>query len=341
MIFKSNNIKYFWITFLFCILLFMLLYAFIAGNYDISSIKTFSIFTEKIFGFPLVDTSNLDKVIIWDIRLPRIIMAILAGIALSTAGASYQGCFRNPLVEPFILGVSSGAAFGAALGILFPQVFITIQISAFIFSMLAVTLSYFLAKNRNKVAGISLVLSGVIVGSIFSALVSILKYMSEDTQLREITFWMMGGLYYSTWSDIPVNLVIICICFIVVWFFSWKLNILSMGDYEAKSLGVSPEKYRALFIVVATLMTSICVSTVGIITWVGLMMPHAARLIVGPDNRFVIPVAGIMGAIYLIFCDTLSRTISSAEIPIGIITSIVGAPFLLWLLRTKSKGMFS
>lgn len=336
----SNNKKYVWIIILIIILFFVSIYSFIAGNYNISAINIFSIIVEKMFNISIIDTSNMDKVIIWDIRLPRIIMAILAGIALSSAGAAYQGCFRNPLVEPFILGVSAGAAFGAALGILFPQVFIAVQISAFIFSMVAVSLSYFLAKYKNEVPAIGLVLSGVIVGSIFGALVSILKYISEDAQLREITFWMMGGLYYSTWNDIPINFVIIVTSFIVIWVFAWKLNILSMGDYEAKSLGVNPEKYKVLFIVIATLMTSVCVSTVGIITWVGLMMPHAARLIVGPDNRFVIPVSAIMGAIYLIFCDTLSRTISSAEIPIGIITSIIGAPFLLWLLRTKSKGMF-
>lgn len=316
-------------------------YGIIAGNYHISAGTAFSIIFENVTGINLTEISKMDNVIIWNIRTPRIIMAVLAGIALSVAGAAYQGCFRNPLVEPFILGASSGAAFGAALGILFPQAFLAVQASAFIFSMLAVSLSYFLAKNRGEVPVVGLVLSGVIVGSIFSALVSILKYISEDAQLREITFWMMGGFYYSSWKDIPLNAVVIILCFIIIWMFAWKLNILSMGDEEARSLGVNPEKYKLVFIIAATLMTSICVSTVGIITWVGLMMPHAARLIVGPDNRFVIPVSAIMGGIYLIVCDTVARTLTTAEIPIGIITSVVGAPFLLWLLRTKSKGMFS
>lgn len=340
MIFSGTGRSYA-IVVLLIILFGVSVYGFTAGNYDISIGAAFSVIFENITGINLSEISKMDNVIIWNIRTPRVLMAVLAGIALATAGAAYQGCFRNPLVEPFILGASSGAAFGAALGILFPQIFIAIQASAFVFSMLAVSLSYFLAKNRGEVPVVGLVLSGVIVGSIFSAFVSILKYLSEDAQLREITFWMMGGLYYSSWNDIPLNAFVIILCFIIIWIFAWKLNILSMGDEEARSLGVNPEKYKLIFIVAATLMTSICVATVGIITWVGLMMPHAARLIVGPDNRFVIPVSAIMGGIYLIFCDTLARTLTPAEIPIGIITSVVGAPFLLWLLRTKSRGMFS
>ncbi len=326
---------------LFVLLCAVSVYAFTAGNYDISAGRVFAVIFEKITGVSFAETQNMDRVIIWNIRAPRVIMAVLAGISLASAGAAYQGCFRNPLVEPFILGASSGAAFGAALGIVFPEAFLAVQASAFVFSLAAVSLSYFLAKNKGEAPAVSLILSGVIVGSIFSAMVSILKYVSEDTQLREITFWMMGGLYYSTWGDIPVNAAVTAFCFMAVWGLAWKLNVLSMGDDEARSLGVNPEKYKLIFIVAATLMTSVCVATVGIIAWVGLMMPHAARLLMGPDNRFVIPVAAMMGAVYLIFCDTVARTLTPAEIPIGIITSVVGAPFLIWLLRSRSRGMFS
>lgn len=328
---------------LFALPLFMVLaalFAFTAGNYEISVSKVFLVLFSKITGYSNADIAKMDEVIVWNIRAPRVIMAILAGVALASAGAAYQGCFRNPLVEPFILGVSSGAAFGAALGIVIPTAFMSLQLSAFFFAMVAVSLSYFLAKNKGQTPTVGLILSGVIVGSIFSAFVSILKYISEDTQLREITFWMMGGLYYSTWRDVGINAVATVICFGVIWIFSWKLNILSMGDEEARSLGVNPEKYKLIFIIAATLITSISVASVGIIAWVGLMMPHAARILTGPDNRYVVPVAGAMGGIYLIFCDTIARTATQAEIPLGIITSILGAPFLLWLLRGKSRDIF-
>lgn len=316
------------------------LFAFTAGNYEISVSKVFSVLFSKITGYENTSITKMDEVIVWNIRAPRVIMAILAGAALASAGAAYQGCFRNPLVEPFILGVSSGAAFGAALGIVIPAIFISLQVSAFFFAMVAVSLSYFLAKNKGETPTVGLILSGVIVGSIFSAFVSILKYISEDTQLREITFWMMGGLYYSSWRDVGINAVATILCFAVIWMLSWKLNILSMGDEEARSLGVNPEKYKLIFIVAATLVTSISVASVGIIAWVGLMMPHAARLLTGPDNRYVVPVAAAMGGIYLIFCDTIARTATQAEIPLGIITSILGAPFLIWLLRGKSRDIF-
>lgn len=334
MIFKTDKRKILLAT-LPLILLGVVIFAFTAGNYHISASKLLASLLAKFYG-SLPDTiTKTDEVILWSIRAPRVLMAIFVGFALSVAGTAYQGCFRNPLVEPFILGASAGAAFGAALGIIFPKFFLAIQVSAFIFSLTAVALSYFLAKRKGETPTVGLILSGVIVGSIFGSFVSILKYVSEDTQLREITFWMMGGLYYSNWSDVAVNAVVVSICLIIIWILGWKLNILSMGDEEARSLGVNPEKYKLIFIITATLATSVCVSSVGIIAWIGLMMPHAARLITGPDNRYVIPVSAIMGAIYLVICDTLSRTLTQSEIPLGIISSIMGAPFLIWLLRNK------
>jgi iron complex transport system permease protein len=180
----------------------------------------------------------------------------------------------------------------------------------------------------------------VIIGSIFSAGVSILKYLATDAALREIVFWLMGGFYYATWGDVQLILPVVFTCSFLLWLLSWKLNILSMGDEEAKSLGMNPELYKVIFIIIATLITSVSVSHVGVIAWVGLMMPHAARMVIGPDHRFMLPVAGIMGGIYLVVCDTLARTLTSAEIPVGILTSIIGAPYLVFLIRTKSRGSF-
>lgn len=185
----------------------------------------------------------------------------------------------------------------------------------------------------------TLILAGVIIGSIFSAFISILKYIATDTALREIVFWLMGGFYYATWDEVITIEPVVLISFFALWGLGWKLNILSMGDEGARGFGVNPEKYKFIVISLATLVTAFAVSLVGIIAWVGLMMPHNAKMIES-DNRFVIPSATMVGAIYLIICDTLARTLTTSEIPVGIITSILGAPYLCYLLRQKGRVIF-
>lgn len=331
--------KFLFIAILVVLLILTCIYGLCAGSYDVSVSKIYQILSHKIFGFSAINLTKTDFVVIYDIRLPRIITAIFTGFALSIAGCVYQACFRNPLVEPFILGASSGAAFGAALGIILANAFFSVSLMAFIFSISAVFLAYFLAKNGTQTPIVGLILSGVIIGSIFSALVSILKYISDDGALREITFWIMGGIYYASWEGLGKFIGLIFVISLVIFALSYRLNLLSLGDKDAQSLGISPEKNKILFILLATLLTSVSVANVGIIAWIGLMMPHIARLIVGADNRFVLICAGLMGGIYLEFCDTLARTLSMSEIPVGIITSIVGAPFLLWLLRHRKKEL--
>ncbi|OPX61838.1 MULTISPECIES: iron ABC transporter permease [unclassified Methanoregula] len=314
--------------------------AVVMGKYGFTVMDVYrTIFVHLTFG----DTSAIDKLnntIIWDIRVPRILLTIFVGGALAVAGAVFQGVFKNPLVEPYILGVSSGAAFGAALGIVYPAIFISIQLSAFVFGGLAVAVAYLLARVRGETPIVTLILAGVIVGSIFAALVSLLKYLSTDAALREIVFWMMGGFYYATWKDVQVIAPVVTIGFIILWAFGWKLNILSMGDDEARTLGVNPERYKFIVIGIATAVTAFAVSLVGIVAWVGLMMPHASRILLGPDNRYVIPASFMMGGIYLVICDTLARTLTNAEIPVGIIASILGAPYLCYLLRNKGRVIF-
>lgn len=334
--FKS---KYINLTILLAVLLFCMTAALMIGDYKITIGKIIEVLDFKILGGENAGISKMDQIVVFDIRTPRILTAVCIGFALSVAGAVYQSCFKNPLVEPFILGASSGAALGAALGIIFAEIFSSITLSAFLFSLLAVFISYTLARNGKIVPVVGLILSGVITGSIFSAGVSIIKYVSEDAQLREITFWMMGGLYYAKWETLGEISAVVAICFAALLPLAWKLNLLSLGDNQAKSLGINPEAYKIVFIVLATLMTAVCVANVGIIAWIGLIMPHAARLLVGPDNRWTLPFAGIFGAIYLLVCDTLARTISMAEIPVGIVTSLVGAPFLIMLLRSKAKEL--
>ncbi len=312
-----------------------LVWALSAGAYAISASDVLAILMNKIGLLSNLEVENIYETIVWQIRTPRVLLAIIAGVALSCSGVCYQAAFRNPLAEPYILGVSSGAAFGAALAIVFPQAFGQVQLMAFSCALLAVLLAHFLARHNGGRSPITLVLSGIVIGSLFTALVGIMKYVANDAALRELTFWTMGAFYHASWKDIAINALIILPATVLIWLSSWKMNVLSLGDEDAQSLGISPRVLRAYILVLATLIVAVCVSTVGIIAWVGLMMPHLARFLFGQDNRYLLPASALLGAIYLLVCDTLARTITNTEIPIGIITSILGAPYLLWLLRSK------
>lgn len=317
--------------------------ALVAGEYDIGALEALNVIGFKLFGLTLPGLGEIPKiheVIVWKVRAPRLVVAVMSGVALAASGAAYQGCFRNPLVEPFILGVSSGAAFGAALAIVLPQVFPPSQVTAFGFALGAVLLACSIARSRGETPPMSLVLSGIVIGSLFTALVGIMKYIASDAELRDITFWMMGGFYYSTWHDAALLAGVILPAFLGLCLLSWRLNLLSLGDEEARSLGLNPSRTRLVIILLATLAAATCVATVGIIAWVGLMMPHAARMLLGPDNRLTMPAAALMGAIYLLICDTLARTLVGSEIPIAIVASLLGGPYLLWLLRSKGKELY-
>jgi iron complex transport system permease protein len=307
------------------------------GAYRITIEDVWRVVAAHLFGGDLASLDRVYHTIVWEIRLPRIALVIVAGVAISSSGAVYQGAFRNPLVEPFILGVSAGASLGAALGIVFPQFFLSVQAGAFVFALLAVALAYWLARVEGKTPVVTLILAGVIISALFQSVVSIMKYVSDDQALRAIVFWTMGGFYYASWRDVTGLTPWIAACFAVLWFLGWRLNVLSMGDEEARSLGVDPDRLKLILIVLSTLMTALAVSAAGIISWIGLMIPHATRMILGPDNRFVIPASGVLGAALLLVCDTIARTLTTAEIPIGIIISIIGAPYLFYLLRSKGR----
>ncbi len=323
------------------LLVIMMLIATVSGSFNITVADVMAVIKMKIFGGNSEQTINkLHHTVIWDIRIPRILLAAGVGAALAVSGCVFQGCFKNPLVEPYILGASSGAAFGAALSIVVQSLWFPLQLSSFIFSVIAVFGAYMLARVRGETPVVTLILAGIILGSIFSALVSILKYLAADAALREIVFWLMGGFYYAVWKDVYLLLPpVICITFLLITL-GWKLNVISMGDEEARTLGINPEKYKSFFIILATLMTALSVSAVGIIAWVGLMMPHATRMLLGPDHRFLLTGSAVMGSIYLLICDTLARNLTTSEIPVGIITSILGAPYLIYLLRSKGRNAF-
>lgn len=281
---------------------------------------------------------SLHDSVVWDLRLTRALLAGAVGAALAASGAAFQGTFRNPLVEPYILGVSAGAAFGAGLSVMFDVPF-SLQVMAFVFGTVAVWLTYNLSRVRGERPTVTLILAGVIVGSFFSAIFALFQYVGTDEQLRRLVFWVLGGFYRATWQDVAVVVPATVVGCLLLWRFGWRLNILSLGDDEARSLGVNPEPLRRGIIALATALTALAVSVSGIIAWVGLLVPHAARLLVGPDNRFVIPLSATMGAVFVMVCDDIARTIHTGEVPIGIITSILGAPYLIYLLRTRAAHL--
>lgn len=313
------------------------LFASMLGTYKTGPKEIIRLFGSKLPFYSGPEVPKLHDVIIWKLRIPRILLSMAAGSIFALSGTAYQACFRNPLAEPYILGVSAGAAFGAALGIVYPALFVSVKLSAFAFALLAVLLSWSLASNRGSTPGAALVIAGVVVSSVFSALVSSLKYIAPDAQLREITFWMMGGFYYAGWQDAALLFPLALLLGIVFSFFAWKMNVLSMGDEEARSLGVDPRFYRPFFIGAATFASAFTVSSSGIIPWVGLMAPHAARMLFGSDNSQLVPGSALLGAAFMLLCDTLARSLTGSEIPIGIVTSILGAPFLIYLLRSRGR----
>jgi iron complex transport system permease protein len=265
-------------------------------------------------------------------------MAALIGAGLSMSGASFQGMFQNPLVSPFILGVSAGASFGAAMGLVLELPALAVQGLAFVFGILAVGLAYFLAHIYKATPILMLVLSGMVVSAFFQSLLSLIKFVADDEEkLPAITFWLMGSLGSIEVKDLTIAVIPITLSMIVLYLLRWKLNVLSMGDRESRSLGVNNELMKGIIIIVTTVITSTAVAFSGIIGWVGQVIPHFCRMIVGPDHRVLIPATMLVGAGYLILIDNFCRLLTANEIPLGILTAMVGAPVFAYLLR-KTKG---
>lgn len=279
------------------------------------------------------------ETVVFQVRLPRIGVAMLVGAALSVSGASFQGVFRNPLVSPFILGVSAGAGFGAAIAILVGGDSLAIQMSAFSFGALAVIVAVMLSRIYSSNPTLVLVLSGIIVGGVFTALLALLKYTADpDNKLPVIEYWLLGSLSGARPSVlIGLGAVTIPTLALVV-ALRWRLNLLAFGDETAHSLGLNVKRERLIHITLATILASAAVAVCGIVGWVGLVVPHLARLIVGPDHVRLIPTTMLMGAIFVLVVDTLSRTLIASEIPLGIVTALVGAPVFAILLRRGERA---
>lgn len=280
------------------------------------------------------------EIVVWNIRLPRVAAALLVGAALAAAGASYQALFRNPLVSPDILGVSAGAGLGAVAGIFLSLPVVAIQVSAFVGGMAAVgvvTLVAALVQNTDRT--LSLVLIGVVIGALAGAATSLLKVMADPyDQLPAITFWLLGSLAAITTEDILPVLPIVLVGLMPLALLRWRINVLSLGDEEARALGIEVARTRFLVIVAATLVTASVTALAGVVGWVGLVIPHIARMLVGPGFGRLLPTSVLIGAGYLLIVDTLARTIAQVEVPLGILTAVIGAPFFVWLLARGRRG---
>jgi iron complex transport system permease protein len=273
------------------------------------------------------------------VRLPRTLAALLIGAGLGSTGAAFQGIFKNPLVDSNILGVTSGAGFGAALALLLLWPTWLVQTSAFGFGLLAVGLAFFGSRLYRSAPMLVLTLMGILVGSLFSSLISLLKYMADplDT-LPAITFWLLGSLASVTWRDLPALMGITAVGAAFLWRVRWRLNVLSLGEAEAITLGTNPTGLKLAIIVAATLMTAVAVAVSGVIGWVGLVIPHAGRILVGPDHRRLIPASLSLGASFLLLIDLIARTMLPGEVPLGVLTGLIGVPLLIVLLRRNRTG---
>lgn len=282
----------------------------------------------------------LARSLVLNLRLPRLLTAALLGMSLSVAGAVFQMIFGNPLVEPGFLGVSQGASFGAAFSIIFlSNTAWMVQTSAAVFALLGLGLSYLLAR-RVRMGGwvLRLVLAGIAVSALFSSGLGVLKYIADPlSQLPEITFWMLGGLWSITWKKFFFILPAVIIGLLIVYRMRWRINILSLSDETAFSLGAAPGRERTLVLVASVIAVSAVISVAGMVGWVGLIIPHIARRIFGADARYVLPASMLIGATFSIFCDDLGRLLYSGEIPLGILTSLLGAAiFMILMMRQTS-----
>lgn len=315
----------------------VILLSFGMGRYPIAPGEVLRILWQIVSGQFDPQTATEAARVLYYIRLPRILLAALTGVALAGAGTLFQGMFRNPLVSPDVLGVSSGAALGAAIGILLPAGG-SIQLWAFACGVAAVALTYGIAQASRGQSVVMLVLAGMVVSAFFSAALSFLKYVADPyEQLPTIVFWLMGGFYRASWPAVGSLLLTVLPGAVLLLLTSWKLNILSLGDEEALSLGVNVRVLRPLLIAAATLMVAGAVSVTGTISWVGLVVPHIARMLAGADHDRSMPVAMLFGAGFMLLMDDLARSLTTAEIPVGILTSAIGAPFFGYLLITGRR----
>ena len=283
-------------------------------------------------------TSQMEAAV-FNIRLPRVVLSVLVGASLAAAGASYQGVFQNPMASPDILGASAGAGFGAALAILWDFSNFSITLSAFAMSLISVALVFFVSRHAKGDRVLGLVLAGIMISSLFQSGTSFIKLVADpNNKLPQITYWLMGSLSGAQWKNVQLAIVPMLLGFLPLLALRWRINVITMGDDEARAMGVNAHRVRLGVIVCSTLITAAAVSVSGMIGWVGLVIPHMMRRIVGSDYRYLMPASILGGGLFLMLVDDVSRNAFSSGMPIGILTAFIGAPFFLWLMTGRGES---
>lgn len=296
----------------------------------------------ELFHYIALETGNPKDIssegslptILWQVRLPRIILTFLVGASLASSGGVLQAVFRNPIVDPFTLGISSGSAFGAALAMLFP--IMAVNVSAFIFGVIAVVITYLVSYAGSKTSIVSMVLSGMIVSGVFTAFLTVLQYLSDPYKLQAIVQWTMGNLHTASWQKVHTAFFPVMIGLVMIIILRWKLNLLALGDHEAMAVGVNPGLLKLILMTAATMITASCVAAAGVISLFGLIVPHISRMIFGPNNNITVWANISIGGAFLLLIDDVSRTVMPFEIPIGVFTMIIGAPVFIYLMRRNA-----
>jgi iron complex transport system permease protein len=303
------------------------------GRYGVSPWEGIKIMLSQVFPIDQTWTDVQESVII-NLRFPRILLGMLVGGGLAISGASFQGMFRNPLVSPDILGVSAGAGFGACVGILIANESLLIQTMAFASGLLAVLLAYTVSRTKRGTSILMLVLSGVIAQAFFTALIGITKYVADpEEQLPAIVYWLLGSLSGTSYTDLLWGAPPILLGTIILLMLRWRINLLSLGDEEAQALGINTKATRWIIIIAATVITASSVALCGMVGWIGLVIPHMGRMLVGPNHKVLLPTCFSLGALALVVIDDVARAATAQEIPLSILTAIIGAPFFAYLLR--------
>lgn len=328
---------------LLAVLLFIVVIASTGMGYiKITPFEVIKIVISRISGIPelMEGIDNVFPYVVMEVRLPRILTSAVVGAGLSIAGVIFQGILLNPLADPYTLGISAGAAFGASIALLLDITFLgiySVPLFAFIGAVTTLFAVMFLSSFNGQASSHTLILSGIIVAAILSAGISFIKYVADE-QVSIIIFWLMGSFGSKTWADVFLTLVFVLIGFLICIFFARDLNIMSLGDRSAGSLGIETNRVRVSLLITASLITAVCVSVSGIIGFVGLIIPHLMRFFVGPDNRRLLPASALVGAVLLLSADTITRAVLPREIPIGVLTALIGGPFFCYIFRTRRIG---
>ncbi len=291
----------------------------------------------------LAGISESYRAIVWDIRLPRILTAVLVGSGLAVSGAVFQSLLMNPLADSYTMGISTGAAFGAAMAIhlnlFMPGIELPITLCAFAGALLTLGIVVFIARIKGYLNSANLVIAGIIVSSILSAAISFIKSASGE-HVAAIVSWLMGSLAARSWKHVAMGFPIITVCVLVCIYFSEDLNIMCAGEQASRSLGIDTQKLRRIFLVCGALITAVCVSVSGIIGFVGLIVPHMLRFAIGSDNRILIPLSALMGGVLLLVADTGARVMMDVEIPVGVLTTLLGGPFFIYIFITRNRSLY-